>query len=106
MRRYRPSWMTPADEKILEFLSLDWYPVFVATPAQIALNIDVTRSHVNTRVGVLREHGMVERVDEDKGAYRITDYGIRYLEGNLKAEDMGFHEAAEELDLDDEPTET
>ncbi|ELY80191.1 hypothetical protein C486_09305 [Natrinema gari JCM 14663] len=41
---------------------------------------------------MLVDHGLLERVDEDRGYYRITERGRQYLEGELDAEDLELNE--------------
>ncbi|AUX09221.1 hypothetical protein AArcSl_1592 [Halalkaliarchaeum desulfuricum] len=75
----KPSeWMVPMDDRILElFHTSD----LVLTPALIAYNIDYSREEVNRRLSELEEHGLVDRVE--RGKYRITDLGEKYLDGRL-----------------------
>lgn len=78
----------PSDERILEVLHSS---NLVLSPAVIGKNIDATRVHVNRRLSVLVEYGMVTRIE--RGYYEITDLGVQYLEGKIDAN---------ELDSDDE----
>jgi DNA-binding transcriptional ArsR family regulator len=76
--RHPGEWMVPMDDELLElFHSVD----LVLTPSIIAYNIDRSREEVNRRLSELEEHGLVERVE--RGKYRITDLGERYLLGTL-----------------------
>lgn len=69
-------WMVPMDDDILElFHSTD----LVLTPSIIAYNTGYSREEVNRRLGVLTEHGLMERVE--RGKYRITEFGRSYLSG-------------------------
>ncbi|MFB6197843.1 MAG: ArsR family transcriptional regulator [Halobacteriaceae archaeon] len=78
VRRPR-EWMRPIDERILElFRSSD----LVLPPAIIAYNIDYSTKEVNRRLSELVEHGFVEKVE--RGKYRMTDMGERYLRGELQ----------------------
>lgn len=79
--RPRISWMTRADDAILELLQESG---ITANPSTIAYNIDYDRSYVSRRCRTLSEHGLVERVDEAKAMYRIAELGARYLEGEVK----------------------
>ena len=80
------SWMTKSDPAILSLLDeaeLD------LPPAVIAHNIEgVSHPTVNRRLPVLLEHDLVEKVDERKGYYAISDRGRAYLAGELDAEDL------------------
>lgn len=77
--RASPEWMTPMDDSILELFHSSQ---LVLTPAVVALNIDRSRAEVNRRLGTLDGHGLVEKVD--RGKYRLTDRGERYLDGRLR----------------------
>ncbi|AFO57914.1 hypothetical protein NJ7G_2685 [Natrinema sp. J7-2] len=37
---------------------------------------------------MLVDHGLSERVDEDRSYYRITDRGRAYLNGELESDDL------------------
>ena len=79
VRIRRPAdWMTPMDDAILELFHSS---ELVLTPAIIAFNIDHSREAVNRRLAALAEHGLVERVE--RGKYRMTELGERYLRGDL-----------------------
>lgn len=81
-------WMQlPSDERILEVLDAS---NLVLSPAVIGKNIDASRIHVNRRLAVLVDYGMVRRVE--RGYYEIAAPGSRYLEGDL---DAGTLEASE-----------
>jgi repressor of nif and glnA expression len=77
--------MTKADDAILELLR---EAGIAANPATIAFNIDYDNRYVSQRCRVLAEHGLVERVHETKAMYRITGAGEKYLDGELKAEEL------------------
>lgn len=81
MRRPRVSWMTQGDDRILETLADS---NLILSPAVIAINVDYTRNYVNKRIAILRDNGLVERVED--GYYQITDNGRQYLAGELDAE--------------------
>jgi len=83
MRRPRVSWMTQADDRILETLA---DTDLILSPRVLEANIDYSRHYLSTRLGKLRDAGLVDRVDE--GLYRITDRGRAYLEGELEAEEL------------------
>ena len=75
--RHPAEWMVPMDDEILTlFHTTD----LVLTPAIIAYNIDRSREEVNRRLSELEDCGLVDRVE--RGKYRITDVGIRYLGGS------------------------
>jgi len=87
--RPRVSWMTSADNQILEFLD---EKDIVATPKVIAANIDYTAQYVNERLPILAENNLVENTGT--ALYRITDRGRQYLTGELDKDDLepGLHE--------------
>jgi len=87
VRRPRVSWMTTADDRILEVLESSG---MVLSPRVIAYNADYSRSYVSRRLKKLVTAGMVDKVDD--GMYEITEFGRDYLYGELEVED---------IDLDD-----
>lgn len=83
--RPRVSWMTRADDAILELLRESG---IAANPSTIAFNIDYDNRYVSQRCRKLSDNELVERVHETKAMYRITDLGRRYLDGELEASDL------------------
>lgn len=88
MRRPRVSWMTAADDHILEFLLNEGNKPIVATPAMVEMNIDYQIAHIRSRLRELHGADLVEYYDKDRGAYQITQRGRSYLSGELDAEDL------------------
>jgi predicted transcriptional regulator len=83
--RPRVDWMTRADDYILELLR----DAGIATnPSTIGFNVNYDRRYVSERCRKLAENGLLERVDEAKAMYRITEKGRKYLAGELDAEDL------------------
>lgn len=82
MRR-RPDWMRPTDDLILDTLASS---ELVLTPAVIAYNLDLDRSHVNKRLSEFVEHNLVDRVD--RGYYSVTEKGLTYLRGELDVKEV------------------
>jgi predicted transcriptional regulator len=80
MRRKRGEWQTPLDDEILELLASS---ELVLSPSIIAYNLDRSREGVASRIAVLTDVDLVEKVD--RGKYRITEEGEQYLSGNLDA---------------------
>lgn len=72
-------WMKPADDRILELLSLGderlWF-----TPKMIYSNLPVGDNWVQKRLGRLSDSGLVER---NGTLYRLSDAGQAYLDGEL-----------------------
>ncbi|QCC58382.1 helix-turn-helix transcriptional regulator [Natrinema thermotolerans] len=80
------SWMTKSDPAILEVFE----EAGIAIPPAVAEYnlVGISKSTVKRRLPVLVDHGLLEKVDDDRGYYRITDRGRAYLEGELDAEDL------------------
>ncbi len=80
------SWMTKSDPAILELFSEAGIAI---PPGVVAFNLTgVSRSTIVRRLPVLVDHGLLEKVDEDRGYYQITERGRAYLEGQLEAGDL------------------
>ena len=80
------SWMTKSDPAILELFE---EAGIAMPPAVVTYNLSgVSHPTVKRRLPVLTEEGLLERVDESKGYYRITDHGRAYLAGDLDADDL------------------
>ncbi|ADQ68467.1 hypothetical protein [Halogeometricum borinquense] len=47
-----------------------------------------SRSTFSRRIGDLEKIGLLELTDETKRYYRITEKGLAYLEGEIKAEEL------------------
>ncbi|SER87758.1 hypothetical protein [Natrinema salaciae] len=76
--RQPAEWMTPIDDTILDTLhGTD----LILTPSIVAFNTGFSRKEVNRRLIQLDEHGLVERTE--RGKYRLTRRGERYLRGQL-----------------------
>ncbi|WP_435147662.1 ArsR family transcriptional regulator [Halobaculum sp. P14] len=88
MRPKLASWMTPVDRDILERLENSGNRELVLTPAMIAENTDWKHQTVREHVPILREKGLVEYYDEDRGIYRLSDRGRAYLDGQLEPESL------------------
>jgi len=86
--RDRADWMVPMDEEILElFHSAD----LVLTPTIIAYNLGHSREPVSRRLSELCANGFVERTE--RGKYRMTDLGERYLGDFTRPVPTGTHPA-------------
>lgn len=83
MRRPSVSWMTQADDRILETLADS---NLILSPRVLSVNTDYSRHYLSTRLGRLHEAGLVNRVDE--GLYEITGRGQAYLVGRVDADDL------------------
>lgn len=80
-------WLVAADSLVLWFMSSSARWRLVATPSVVAINIGMSSSHINRRMGLLEDAGLLEVVDE-RGYYRITDLGERLVLGQLDADDL------------------
>lgn len=78
------TWMQlPIDDRILEALNSS---EMILSPAVIAINIDKPRDEVNRRLSILTNYGLVTRVQ--RGYYRISPDGKRYLDGEINASEL------------------
>ena len=77
-------WMQPADNYILEWLSR----AGKQTPHTIGLNIAYSYETASHRCPVLAEHGLLDRVEGERGVYELSERGQRYLDGELSPEDL------------------
>ncbi len=75
--------MTQADERIMEFLQ---DKDIVASPVVIAANIDYTGEYISRRCRELAEAGLLQRVDSSN--YRLTEFGERFLIGDIQPEEL------------------
>jgi repressor of nif and glnA expression len=75
--------MTQADERVLEFLR---EKDIVASPSVIAANIDYTGEYISRRCNKLEDADLLQRVDPTN--YRNTDRGVRFLDGELDADEV------------------
>lgn len=83
--RPRVSWMTGADDRILEFF--EEHQIALA-PATLTYHLDYSKTHINNRMRKLAEEGLLEKVPDIRGLYRITDLGLSYLAGETEAEEL------------------
>ncbi|WP_306059294.1 transcriptional regulator [Natronococcus wangiae] len=100
--RARVSWMNEADDAILEYLQeleTDAGHRISLSPTAVWHNIvdelgvlDRSQNTISRRMNVLSDAGLLEKTDEKRGYYRITNTGIAYLEGELDSTDLGRSE--------------
>lgn len=76
--------MVLADERILEFLSVEGR----SSPKMIADDerIPFVRQYVNRRLSALANAGFVQKVG--RGFYQLTEQGEDYLSGEFDARDL------------------
>ncbi|MDB2283052.1 winged helix-turn-helix domain-containing protein [Halorubrum ezzemoulense] len=80
--------MTPVDRDILERLENGDENELVLTPALIAANTDWGHQTIREHVSKLREYGLVEYCEKERGIYRLSDLGREYLAGELDTEEL------------------
>lgn len=83
--RPRVSWMTHADDRILEFFKEHRIAL---PPTAVAYNIDFSEAYIKARMGKLQDNDLLVKVDETKGYYEITNLGIAYLAGDIDVEEL------------------
>lgn len=88
--RPRIDWMTRSDDRILEFLDDKG---IVASASVIAVNIEYNPNYISRRCRRLAEVGLIQRIDSSN--YRLTDFGERYLAGEVDSDEL-------EIDNDEE----
>lgn len=80
------SWMTKSDPAIVEFFGENQIAM---PPSVVAYNIEgVSHPTVTRRIPILVENGLLEKVEEDRGYYQITERGRAYLAGDLEKDDL------------------
>ena len=77
--------LVAADVAVLMFYAEHRWRI-AAPPATVAINTPVSQSHANRRCKSLESLGLLKIVD-DRGYYRITPLGVRYLNGAATEED-------------------
>jgi predicted transcriptional regulator len=77
--------MTHADDTILEFFEEH---SIALPPSAVAYNVDFSNTQIRNRMRRLAEAELLEKVDDKKGYYAITDRGRAYLAGDLDAEEL------------------
>lgn len=83
-------WMTKSDPAILELFEETGLSM---PPAVVSYNIEgVSHPTVKRRLPILADEGLLERAEDKRGYYRITDRGRAYLAGDLDAGDLEHDE--------------
>lgn len=89
--------MTGLDESILEFLEALGEPYgepTIVSPRIVQRNleerklVEKSKSTYSRRMATLTDAGMLERLEGHGAHYRITDLGLRYVRGDLNAEEL------------------
>lgn len=95
--RPRVPWMNETDDAILEYFealeSAGFRTWLAPTPVWLNLTenlevLDKSRDTISRRMGLLADMGLLERVDDKRGYYRITNEGLAYLAGEMDATDL------------------
>ncbi|WP_425492173.1 ArsR family transcriptional regulator [Halovivax limisalsi] len=85
--------MTKSDPVIVEFFG---EAGIAMPPAVVNYNLEgISKSTLKRRLPELVERGLLEKVDETKGYYEITEMGRDYLAGDLDADDLENSNEAE-----------
>lgn len=89
------TWLSETDDAILEFLE---HTGVEAPPKVIHHNIgaDVSKTQIHRRLKKLRETGIVERLDEPSGYYRLSDLGCDLVNGQLSRKEISELEPSSE----------
>lgn len=82
-------WSNTSDPEILRFMNGHRRP-FATTPAVVAANAPLSRSHAQRRMLKLKEVGMVKKAPdiEEQGYYMITEFGKKWIQGELTEDDL------------------
>ena len=78
--------LVAADVTVLMFYSEHRWRI-AAPPATLAVNTPISDSHANRRCKELTKAGLLELAD-DRGYYRITDLGVRFINGEATREEI------------------
>ena len=92
--RYAGSWMTAADDRILEYLSE--HKSGSPTKMKREGPIRYSRQQVDRRCKKLAEEGLIDHLGN--GVYVITEDGEAYLDGRLDTEEWRYVDENDELD--------
>ena len=96
--RPRVPWMNETDDSILEFLAqleIDGGDRVSLSPTAVWVNLsgdldilDKSQSTVSRRMKRLDQMDLLEKTDEKRAYYRITDKGVRYVNGEISREEL------------------
>lgn len=80
------SWMTKSDPTILELFEESGLTM---PPAVVSYNLDgVSHVTVKRRLRELEKRDLLEKSQDKRGYYRITDRGRAYLSGDVDADEL------------------
>lgn len=78
-------WLRPSDRPIM--VNLNSYGGWM-TPSSIYLNIPYTQQHVQERCRVLHSYGLLEKYENQTVAYRLSDFGRRFLSDEISSDEL------------------
>lgn len=78
----RVSWFSPVDYEILMFFRKH---DIILNAKIVAANIDYDRVYVNKRMRKLEKENILQNTD---GIYELTDFGRKFLRGDIPPEDL------------------
>lgn len=91
--RLQVEWLTHTDELIMEELS----PDRVASPDELADELERSEEYVADRCRQLALNGLLERIEEPNAVrYRLAEFGERYLAGDVDADELKLEDEDEE----------
>lgn len=79
------SWITQSDDRILEFYHETGIS---APPSVVAFNLDLSDTHAKRRISKLSRAGLLKKVSEKKGYYRIRQLGQKYIDGEVSGDKL------------------
>jgi len=79
--------MTPIDRDILELLE-NGGSELILSPAVMSANLDWSHDSVRSHMKTLREQGLVEYYEKERGLYQLSDRGRAWLAGDLPTEEL------------------
>lgn len=90
--------MNEVDDSILEFLSqleVDGGHYVTQSPTAVWVNLadeldilDKSQSTVARRMQRLEKMDLLEKTDENRAYYRITEMGVRYVKGDISRDEL------------------
>ncbi len=89
--RLQVEWLTHTDERVLELLADGQEK----PPSTLAHELNRSEEYIADRCRQLALNGLLERIeragDRDVG-YRISEFGERYLDGDVTADELSIEE--------------
>ena len=82
-----PEWMTRSDLIILNFLASHEVEDLAVPPLVVSRNTTIAKTTARSRLRELLDGGLVERLPDTGGYYRLTPLGRRFVHDNLTDEE-------------------